>query len=83
MVQRLLWAVGYNVPQNEVVVFARSQLRPAPDGKRVLPGGKELPLREADLDAMLVRVARTPDGTRLRAAASKYMSTASRSAATR
>ncbi len=56
--QRLLWASGYNVPENRIVWFSRDQIR----------GGDSM--TEAELDALLSKVEREGDG-RWRALASR------------
>jgi hypothetical protein len=67
VVQRLLFAAGYNVPENDVVYVSRKDLSIAAGvtvGKR--------PLRDEDIDALLARAAREPDG-RYRALASREL----------
>ncbi|MBA3462401.1 MAG: hypothetical protein H0T46_20735 [Deltaproteobacteria bacterium] len=64
VVQRLLFAAGYNVPENDVVYLTREGLSLASDAKQ--------PLRDADIDALLARAAREPDG-RYRALASRFI----------
>lgn len=72
VVQRLLWAAGYNVPDNEVVHFAREDLLLSPNAVKHVPDGREFRLDERDVDAVLATVPRGPDG-RYRAMASKYL----------
>jgi hypothetical protein len=50
--QRLLWAVGYNVPENSIVFFDREELALAP-GARKRVDGREDALTPADVDAFL------------------------------
>ncbi len=71
IVARLLWAAGYNVPADHVVMFRREDLRIAPDAytKR---GGKKQPIDDAFIDAQLAKVERAPDG-RIRALASMFI----------
>lgn len=72
--QRLLWAAGYHVPENEIVELDRRQeLVVAQGATYEVRGGPERALREQDLDTLLARVARTPDGKRFRGMASKYL----------
>jgi len=68
VVQRLLWAAGYHVPENEVVELARSDLVVAKDAEY-----GEGVLTETQLDELLEHAARTPDGRRWRAVASKFL----------
>jgi len=68
--QRLLWAVGYHVPEDSVVYFARDELVLDPGATVPVKGGK-VPFGEAELDAMLA--ARVPEHGRYRALASKFL----------
>ncbi len=68
VVQRLLWAAGYHVPENQIVEFERSDLvvpQDAEYGDGVLTDGQ--------LDDVLKHAARTVDGRRWRALASKFL----------
>ncbi|HUS67786.1 MAG TPA: hypothetical protein VMZ28_24795 [Kofleriaceae bacterium] len=69
--QRLLFAAGYNVPENDVVYVARERLSIAP-GALARDEDGERPLRDDDVTAMLARAAREPDG-RYRALASRVL----------
>jgi hypothetical protein len=60
VVQRLLFAAGYNVPENDVVYLTRTELAAADD------------VKPEDIDALLARAAREPDG-RYRAVASRFL----------
>lgn len=71
VVQRLLWAAGYNVPENNVMYFERSDLVLAEGADKVLEDGSKAPLLAGELDAVLANVPRTPRG--YRALASKYL----------
>lgn len=73
VVQRLLWAVGYNVPENGVVQFSRDRLVLGPDAVKELPTGRETPLTDEDVNEVLSKSYRTPDGE-YRALASKFLS---------
>lgn len=73
VVARLLWAAGYNVPENHVVYFGRDDLQVADDAVQKLPLGKKVPLLEEDLDAALEALPRAADGKSWRAMASKYL----------
>jgi hypothetical protein len=68
VVQRLLWAAGYHVPDNAIVELARGDLIVAQDAEY---GAEQL--TDARLDLLLEHVAKTPDGQRFRALASKYL----------
>jgi hypothetical protein len=69
---KLLWAAGYNVPEDHIVHFRATDL--------VLPEtatikdvfGSARPLRRADLDRLLARVAVESDG-RIRGMASRFL----------
>jgi hypothetical protein len=69
IVGRLLWACGYNVPETHVVHLDASDLRLAPDATTKDELGHKQPLTQRDLDALLTKIERTPDG-RIRAMAS-------------
>lgn len=70
-VQRLLFAAGYNVPENDVVYLAREALSIAP-GTTIADDDGERPLRDTDVDRLLDGAAREPDG-RYRALASRHL----------
>ena len=62
-------ALGYNVPENYVVYFDRSRIAVA-EGAQLKDGsGRKRPIRESDVEDMLRKAPRTPDG-RYRALAS-------------
>lgn len=65
---RLLWAAGYNVPEDHVVYFRRADLRLAPDAYTEVDGRKRR-IDQRFLDERLSTVARAPDG-RIRGLAS-------------
>ncbi len=69
--QRLLFAAGYNVPENDVVYLRRERLSIAPGAQFHTDDGAR-PLRDGDVDQMLARAAREPDG-RYRALASRVL----------
>jgi hypothetical protein len=71
VVQRLAWAFGYNVPDNEVVDFDRADLVLDPKATIKTRGGDEKPMTEADLDKYLGMVEH--DGTRFRGLASRFI----------
>ena len=71
VVQRLLWAVGYHVPEDSITFIARDDL--VMDGESVRESkGQDLPLRPEDLDRWLAGRERSTDG-RVRALASKFV----------
>jgi hypothetical protein len=72
VVQRLLWAAGYNVPENHVVRIERAQLAVTERSTIRRGGGARRRLLARDVDAALADVARSPDGS-YRALASRYL----------
>jgi hypothetical protein len=72
IVQRLLWACGFNVPEDDIVYFSREALVLAEDAVRARELGDDVPLDTGKLDEALKRVARTADG-RFRGLFSKYL----------
>ena len=58
---KLLYAAGYHVPENYITVVAREDLRLAP-GASTRDGSRKRVMTEKDLDALLQKVARRPDG---------------------
>jgi hypothetical protein len=70
---RLIWACGYNVPEDQVVFVSRDQLRIAPDAMIKSSYGKPLRrLGQRDVDEMLAQVERGPSG-QIRAIASRWL----------
>ena len=65
-------AFGYNVPENYVVMVDRESIAIAPGTEMPDQDGRLHPMRPADIDALLERAARAPDG-RYRALASKAL----------
>ena len=72
VVQRLLWACGYNVPEDDIVYFTAAELVLAADATVKDVFGNERPMRPADLDEALSNVHRNPDGS-YRGLVSKYL----------
>ncbi len=72
IVHRILWAIGYNVPEDHIGDVHRRDLQIAPGATTKRPGGAKVPLTEAALDAALARVARGEDG-RIRVLASRFL----------
>ena len=59
---RFFHAFGYFVPENHVAYVRRDQLVVAPDARITIPGRGRRTMTEADLDQVLARVYRRPDG---------------------
>ena len=72
IVARLLWAAGYNVPEDNVVYFTAADLVLDPSAKIKDVFGHARPLRRAELEDMLARIDRAPDG-RIRGLASHFL----------
>lgn len=72
IVSRLLWASGYNVPEDHVVFLRRDDLVLADDAVRKRDIGPDVPLERRDLDALLATAAHDDQG-RVRGLASKYL----------
>lgn len=70
--QRILWACGYNVPEDTIVEFQRSDLKLAPDAVNKGTFGKPTPLTEIELSKRLGKVNIAADGTS-RGLASKFL----------
>ncbi len=68
---KILYACGYNVPQNTVEYFDPSIFRIGETAK-VAEGGSKRPMTPADLKALVDPIPRTKDG-HIRALASKYV----------
>jgi len=60
---KLMWALGYHVPENHVAYLRREQLVVGEGAKVTPPSGKTRRMRLGDIDEMLARVDREPDGT--------------------
>jgi hypothetical protein len=69
---RLLWACGFHVTDDYVVLFGPGDLVLAPDAKASDIFGDKHPLGRAELDALLGKVWIAPDG-RLRGMASRWL----------
>jgi hypothetical protein len=72
IVGRLLWAAGFNIAEDHVVYFRRSDLVLAPNAEIKDWFGNKRRLTRAELDKLLARVDVEPDG-RLRGLASKLI----------
>jgi hypothetical protein len=69
---KFFYALGYNVPENYLTFFKRDQLRVHSKARIADSAGRERTLTDADLDAILQGIHRSPDGT-YRAVASKLL----------
>ena len=63
ILQRLMWACGYNVPEDYVVFLKRSDLVLAKGAVIKDPMGNEKPMTDAFVDQQLARINVQPDGT--------------------
>ncbi|HUS66199.1 MAG TPA: hypothetical protein VMZ28_16715 [Kofleriaceae bacterium] len=72
VLQRLLWACGYNVPEDYVVYFRREDLVLADDAVIKDPMGNETPLTETFLEQQLATIHVDADG-RIRGLASQFI----------
>ena len=68
---RLVWAMGYNVPQDFLGYIRRQDLVISPEATKK-SAGKKTPLLATDVDEALAKMYRTGDG-RFRVLASKYL----------
>jgi len=71
-VTKLMWALGYHVPENHIAYMRREQLAIGSGAKFTPPGGTRRPMRLEDLDVLLQRADREPDGA-YRVVASKAL----------
>lgn len=71
-VTKLMWALGYNVPENYIAYLHRDQLVMATGATFRAPGGKRRAMRMSDIDRLLGRADRELDG-RYRVVASKAL----------
>lgn len=72
IVQRILWAAGYNVPENHIVYFTPNDITVAKDAQIEDQFGTKRPLDRAGLDERFKRVEFGADG-RMRAMASRLI----------
>jgi hypothetical protein len=61
-VTKLMWALGYHVPENHIAYMRREQLVLGNTAKFTPPGGKRRAMRLEDIDTLLQRADREPDG---------------------
>ena len=73
IVQRLFWAVGLNVPEDDIVYFERSDLVMADDASVKDFFGNKRPMTNKDLEGNLAKIYIGPDG-RIRGLVSKFLS---------
>ena len=72
-VTKLMWALGYNVPENHIAYLRREQLvRRRRRRRSRRPAATAAPMRGADIDRLLARADREPDGS-YRVVASKAL----------
>ncbi len=69
---RLLWAAGYNVPEEWIATLRREQLKIGPKAAVLDSNRRQQPMTESYLDGLLNRVARRPDGS-YRVVASRHL----------
>ena len=60
---KLMWALGYNVPENHIAYVTREQLIPGPTATFTPNGGRKRALRASDIDRLLDRADREADGS--------------------
>ena len=60
---KLMWALGYHVPENHIAYMRRDQLVVGPTAKFTPTGGRARTMREDDLDRLLEGVDREADGS--------------------
>ncbi|MDH5675976.1 MAG: hypothetical protein OEZ06_27885 [Myxococcales bacterium] len=73
VVQRLLWAAGFHVPDNFIVHFRREDLGIADGATITVEDGSKLRFTDAMLEEALAHAAKTADGRFYRAVASRYL----------
>ena len=59
---RFFYALGFNVPENYIATIRREDLEVAPEARIRDEHGRRRPMTLADVDGVLSRVARRPDG---------------------
>ena len=62
-VTKLMWALGYHVPENHVATLDPKRLTLAPDAPMHPAHGPRRAMRRGDVAALLARADRDPDGT--------------------
>jgi hypothetical protein len=71
-VTKLMWALGYHVPENHIAFMRRDQLALGTSATFTPPGGARRAMRLGDIDELLERANREHDGT-YRVVASKSL----------
>jgi hypothetical protein len=71
-VTKLMWALGYNVPENHIAYVRPEQLVVGAEAKFTPAGGKARVMRLNDINTLLARADREPDGS-YRVVASKAL----------
>lgn len=72
IVHRILWAIGYNVPEDYIGYISRDDLVIAPGAMTKDTFGVKTPLTEVELERSLAKIERSPDG-RYRVLASRFL----------
>jgi hypothetical protein len=72
VVTKLMWALGYHVPENHIAYMRRNQLVVGEGAKFTPPGGVRRAMRLGDIDRLLERADREGDGS-YRVVASKAL----------
>ena len=62
-VTKLMWALGYHVPENHIAYMRREQLEVGDGAKVDLVGGRSRAMRLTDVDLLLERADREPNGS--------------------
>jgi hypothetical protein len=62
-VSKLMWALGYNVTENHIAFFRRDQLVVGDNASVRRRNGTRRPMQPSDIDQMLERTGREPDGS--------------------
>lgn len=60
---RLFWALGYNQVESYLTTFRPEDLVIGESARVTPPSGRRRPMRRSDVDAVLARAARLPDGS--------------------
>jgi hypothetical protein len=71
-VTKLMWALGYNVPENHIAYVRPEELVIGSTATFTPKSGRKRPMRREDLDRLLAGVDREPDGS-IRVVASKAL----------
>jgi hypothetical protein len=63
MATKFFWAFGYNQVESFITTFDPKRMEIHPEATYRRPNGKRTPITRSDIDALLERAARRPDGT--------------------